>query len=68
MNTLASSFLIGCSSFLPITRTSIKSRMSSKFDQIRSWTAEFAAHELLEKIFYLLENYSKYFYDMLALR
>ena len=44
--------------------------MSSKFDQIRPWSVELAALERLKKIFYLhvLENYPKYFYDMLARR
>ena len=40
VNTLALSFLIGSSSFLQVTRTTIKSRMSSKFSQIQPWTAE----------------------------
>ena len=56
-NTLVPSFLIGFSSFLQITRTTIKSGMSSKFGQIGPWTAELAALERLIKIFYLLENY-----------
>ena len=47
----------------------IKSRMSSKFDQIRPWSAELAALECLKKSStYLRKNYFKYFYDMLALR
>ena len=49
VNTLAPSFLIGSSSFLQVTRTTIKSRTSSKFDQIRPWTADLAALERLEK-------------------
>ena len=49
VNTLAPSFLIGPSSFLQVTRTTINSRTSSKFDQIRPWTAELAALERLEK-------------------
>ena len=49
VNTLAPSFFIGSSSFLQLTRTTIKSWTSSKFDQIRSWTAELAALESLEK-------------------
>ena len=40
VNTLAPSFLIGLSSFLQVTGTIIKSWTSSKFDQIRPWTAE----------------------------
>ena len=49
VNTLAPSFLIGSSSFLQVTRTTIKAWMSSKFDQILPWTAELAALERLEK-------------------
>ena len=48
MTTLAPSFLIGSSSYLQVMRTSITSRMSSKFGQIGSWTAELAALERLE--------------------
>ena len=40
VTTLAPSFLIESSSFLQVTRTTIKSRMSSKFGQIRSGTYE----------------------------
>ena len=49
VNTLAPSFLIGSSSFLQVTRATIKAWTSSKFDQIRPWTAELAALERLEK-------------------
>ena len=49
VNTLAPSFLIGSSSFLQVTRTTIKAWTSSKFDQIRQWTSELAALESLEK-------------------
>ena len=49
VNTLAPLFLIGSSSFLQVRRTTIRSRMSSKFDQIGPWTAELAALERLEK-------------------
>ena len=48
-NTLAPLFLIISSSFLQVTRTTIKSWMSLKFDQIRPWTAELAALESLGK-------------------
>ena len=41
MTTLAPSFLIGFSSFLQLTRTTIKSWMGSKVGQIRPWTVEF---------------------------
>ena len=49
MSTLASSFLIGSSSYLQVMRTSIISRTSSKFGQIGPRTAELAALEGLEK-------------------
>ena len=49
MATLAPSFLIRSSSFLQVTRTTITSRMSSDFSQIRLRTAELAALERLEK-------------------
>ena len=47
--TLAPSFLIGSSSYLQVTRTSITSRTSSKFGQIGPRTVELAALERLEK-------------------
>ena len=50
MNTLAPSFLIGSYLFLQATRTTIKSRMDSKFGKIRPGTAELAALNRLEKI------------------
>ena len=43
VNTLAPLFLVRSSSFLQVRRTTIKSRPSSKFDQIGPWTAELAA-------------------------
>ena len=49
MSTLAPSFLIGSSSYLQVTRTSIISQTSSKFGQIGPRTAELAALERLEK-------------------
>ena len=49
VTTLVPSFLIGSSSFLQVTRTTIKSRMGSKFGQIRFWTVQLAALERLEK-------------------
>ena len=49
VTTLAPSFLIGSSSYLQVTRTSITSRRSSKFGQIGPRTAELAALERLEK-------------------
>ena len=50
MSTLAPSFLIKSSSYLQVTRTSITSRTSSKFDQIGPRTAELAALERMKKI------------------
>ena len=64
VNTLAPSFLIGSSSILRVTRTTMKSRMSCKFSQIQLWNAELAFHDF----FYLLDNYLRYFDDLLALR
>ena len=55
MTTLALSFLIGSSSFLQITRTTIKSRMSLKFGQIQSWTADLAALDRLKYLLLTLE-------------
>ena len=49
MNTLAPSFLIGSSSYLQVTRTTIISRTSSNLGQIRQRIAELAALERLEK-------------------
>ena len=45
MNTLASSFLIGSSSFLQVTRTCMEAETSSKFGLIPSLTTELAALE-----------------------
>ena len=50
VSTLAPSFLIGSSSYLQVTRTTIKSRTSSNFSQIRPRTAELAALERLKKL------------------
>ena len=49
MSTLAPSFLMGSSSYLQVTRTSITPRTSSKFCQIGPRTAELAALERMEK-------------------
>ena len=43
MNMLAPLFLIGSSSYLQVTRTSIISRLSSNLGQIRPRTAELAS-------------------------
>ena len=49
MTTLATSFFIGSSLFLQVTRTIIKSRMGSNFGKIGPGTYELAALERLEK-------------------
>ena len=49
VSTLAPSFLIGSSSYLQITRTSIISQMSSNYSQILPRTVELAALERLKK-------------------
>ena len=49
VSTLASSFLIDSSLFLQVTRTTIKSRMGSKFGKIRPGTEESVAPEHLKK-------------------
>ena len=47
--TLAPTFSNGSSPFLQVTRTTIKSQTSMKFDQMGPWTAELSALERLEK-------------------
>ena len=49
VTTLAPSFLICSSLFLQVTRSTIKSRMGSKFGRTRQGTYELAALERLEK-------------------
>ena len=49
MITLTPLFLIGSSLFLQVKRTTIKSRMGSKFGKIRPGTYKLAALERLEK-------------------
>ena len=49
MTTLAPLYLIGSSLFLQVTRTTIISRMGSKFGKIRPGTHELAALERLGK-------------------
>ena len=66
VNTLGHSCLIGSSSFVQVTRTTIKYRMNKKFGQTQEWTVELAAIDCLQNL--LLENYSEYFDDLLALR
>ena len=48
MTTLVPSFLNGSSSFLQVTRTTIKARMSLKFCLIQLLTTELAALECLK--------------------
>ena len=48
VTTLAPRFLIGSSSFLQVTRSTIKAYMCSKFSQIRPGTVELAALECLK--------------------
>ena len=50
VSTLAPSFLIGSSSYLQVTRTSITFRTSLKFGQIGPRTTELAAIERMIKI------------------
>ena len=49
VSTLAPSFLIGSSSFLQVTRTTIKAWMSSNLGRIPPLTSELAALERLKK-------------------
>ena len=49
VTTLAPLFLIGSSSFLHVTRTTIKFRLCSKFGKIGTGTEELAAPEHLKK-------------------
>ena len=49
MTTLASSFLIGSSLFLQVAKTTIKSRIGSKFGKIGPGTEKLAAPERLTK-------------------
>ena len=49
VSTLAPSFLIRTSTYLQVRRTTIISRTSSNFGQIRPRTAELAALERLKK-------------------
>ena len=74
VNTLVSSFLIGSSSFLQVTRTAInfKSLMSFKFGQIQLWTAELAALDHVTKSFtymYLrtIQNIYIFFFSLTSL-
>ena len=49
MTTLVPSFLIGSSSFLQVTRSTVKAQVGEKFGQIRPATVELAAFEHLKK-------------------
>ena len=48
MTTLVPSFFIGSSSFVQVTRSTIKAHMGSKLGQIRPATVELAALEHLK--------------------
>ena len=50
VSALASSFLIGTSSYLQVTRTSITSGTSSKFSQIGPKTAEFEFRQICNRV------------------
>ena len=50
---LAPLFLFGSSLFLEVTKTSIISRMSSNFDQIRPLTAELSGLECLKNQYFV---------------
>ena len=54
VSTLAPSFLFGSSSFLHVTRETIYSQMSSKFDQFQAWNLELAALDQ-SKIYFTLK-------------
>ena len=54
MTTLAPLFLIGSSSFLQVTMSTIKAKMGLKFGQIRPWTMELAALERLKNLHRLI--------------
>ena len=54
VDTLASLFFSGSSSFLQVTRITTVSRMSLNFDQIRPPTAELAAFKCLKNQYFVL--------------
>ena len=54
MTTLAPLFMIGSSSFLQVTMSTIKAKMGLKFGQIRPWTMELAALERLKSLHRLI--------------
>ena len=54
VSTLAPSFLIGYSSFLQVTRTTIQAWMSSNFGGISPWNAELAALEFVKNLCIIL--------------
>ena len=57
------SFLIGSSSFLHVTRTTIKAWMSLNFGGISPLTAEFAALERLKKDLLVCYHSSAFVFD-----
>ena len=54
VNAPAPSFLMGSSSFLQATSTSIRSQMNSKFSEFRPWTAGLPAFESLKNQYFVL--------------
>ena len=54
VNAPAPLFLMGSSSFLQVTRTAIRSRMSTKFSEFRPWTAELPALECLKDQYFVM--------------
>ena len=63
MTTLVQSFLDGSSSFLKVTRTTIKARMGLKFSQIRPWIVELAALEGLKNHKLSCDHSSAFIFD-----
>ena len=63
VNTPALSFLIRSSSFLQVTRTIIRSRMSSKFSKIRPWTASCLPLSVWKMAVKCCEHTSAYIFD-----
>ena len=57
------SFLIGCSSFLQVTRTTIKDWMILNYGGISPLTAEFAALERLKKDLFACYHSSAFIFD-----
>ena len=67
MATLAPSVLFGSSLFLEVKKTSIISRMSSNFDQIRPLTLELSALECLKNQYFVLWHSSIFVFQWIFL-